>query len=228
MSMEMLRDMYDGWWIWMVWWRWWPNWWYRELILRSSFPWILKRNVRISERTDNLINLYCFSPSKSTVPEPSESISSIMPFRSWSVSWSSSSRRISFRHDVGMKPLPSLSYRRKASFSSFCMASASSSTMNLAANCTNSENSSRPDSVWKRRKIYSLSLGEYYMVWLLYVLSSSTSSINSSRIFLSKGCPINRRISATMSHGILPDFWLSKLLKAFCSTVDDKNLYRFC
>jgi len=42
--------------------------------------------------------------------------------------------------------LPSLSYNRKASLNSFCMASASSSTMNLAANVINSSNSNRPDS----------------------------------------------------------------------------------
>lgn len=86
------------------------------------------------------------SPSKSTVPEPSESISSIIMSSSCSVSWSSSSLRISFRQVVGMKPLPCLSYKRNASRSSFCMASASSSTMNLAASWTNSPNSKRPDS----------------------------------------------------------------------------------
>lgn len=41
---------------------------------------------------------------------------------------------------------PSLSYKRNASLSSFCIASSSSSTMNLAANVTNSSNSNLPDS----------------------------------------------------------------------------------
>lgn len=40
--------------------------------------------------------------SKSTVPEPSESISSIIMSNSSLVSWSSSSLKISFRHDVGI------------------------------------------------------------------------------------------------------------------------------
>lgn len=146
-----------------------------KLIRQSSFPWILYS--RSKEKICRLLGTQklalctamcalrpfqqqwncpmamtsqkCMSavPSKSTVPEPSESISSIMPSNSWSVNWSSNSRKISFKHVVGMKPLPSLSYKRKASFNSFCMASASSSTMNLAASWTNSTNSKRPDSV---------------------------------------------------------------------------------
>lgn len=39
-----------------------------------------------------------------------------------------------------------MSYNLNASLSSFCMASSSSSTINLAAKVTNSSNSSRPDS----------------------------------------------------------------------------------
>uniref|UniRef100_A0A2S2N716 Uncharacterized protein n=1 Tax=Schizaphis graminum TaxID=13262 RepID=A0A2S2N716_SCHGA len=74
------------------------------------------------------------------------------------------------------------------------MASSSSSTINLAANVTNSSNSKRPD------------------------LSASTSSISSSRIFLLNGCPISRKISATMSVGILPDRSRSNASKAFLRT----------
>lgn len=42
-----------------------------------------------------------------------------MPSKSESDNWSSNSLKISFKHDVGMKPLPSLSYNLKASFNSF-------------------------------------------------------------------------------------------------------------
>lgn len=45
-------------------------------------------------------------PSKSTVPDPSESISSIIMSNSSFVNWSSNSLKISFKHVVGMYPLP--------------------------------------------------------------------------------------------------------------------------
>lgn len=73
-------------------------------------------------------------------------------------------------------------------------ASSSSSTMNLAARMMNSSNSKRPD------------------------LSSSTSSIISSKICLLKGCPINLRISATVSVEMDPLFAVSKDSKAFLKT----------
>lgn len=79
--------------------------------------------------------------SKSTVPEPSAnedkvyvwimseswkceinkpvSISAIIPSKSESDNWLSNSCKISFKHEVGINPLPSLSYNLKASFNSF-------------------------------------------------------------------------------------------------------------
>lgn len=120
--------------------------------------------------------------------------------------------------------IPSLSYRRKASFNSFCMASASSSTMNLAAKVTNSSNSKRPDSVIHRNLAKFMTFQTFHSCERKkkhknILLSASTSSINSSRILLLKGCPMRRRISATISVGIDPDFWLSKASNAFFNTI---------
>lgn len=58
-----------------------------------------------------------------------------------------------------------------------------------------------------------------------YLLSASTSSINSSNILLLKGWPISRRISATISVGILPEWSLSNPSKAFFKTENDKIFY---
>lgn len=118
-----------------------------------------------------------------------------------------------FSHKVLLSFLPSLSYKRNASLSSFCIASSSSSTMNLAANVTNSSNSNLPDSA----NVFCHQIYFSYKI-INYSLSASTSSINSARIFLSYGWPIRRKISPTISHGILPDFWLSNASKAFFNT----------
>merc|ERR1712121_84836 len=71
--------------------------------------------------------------SKSTVPDPSLSISSIMPSKSDGVSLSSSAAKISLRTLVEMLPSPFLSYSLNASFNSCCKASASSSSKNFDA-----------------------------------------------------------------------------------------------
>merc|ERR1719206_1448372 len=83
--------------------------------------------------------------SKSRVPDPSSSTSSMMLLMSSSVNLLSNSRKISFRVSVEINPMQSLSYILKASLSSFFKASSSSSTRNLAASWQNSPNSSKPD-----------------------------------------------------------------------------------
>lgn len=57
------------------------------------------------------------------------------------------------------------------------------------------------------------------------LLSASTSSMSSSRIFLLNGCPMSRKMSATMSVGMLPDRSRSNASKAFLRTEQiNKNL----
>lgn len=51
-----------------------------------------------------------YLPSKSTVPDPSVSISAMMPSKSLELSLSSRAARISFRVEVVMYPFPSRSY----------------------------------------------------------------------------------------------------------------------
>lgn len=92
------------------------------------------------------------------------------------------------------KDSPSLSYNRKASFSSCCMASASSSIRNRAARVQNSSNS----------------------IWPLP--SSSTSATISFNIFSSSWCPNIPRMVPTMVTLMKPFFSWSKASKAFLST----------
>lgn len=56
-----------------------------------------------------------------------------------------------------------------------------------------------------------------------YLLSASTSSISSSRIFLLKGCPIILRMSATKSQGILPERLWSKPSNALRRTATNHD-----
>lgn len=51
-----------------------------------------------------------------------------------------------------------------------------------------------------------------------HLLSASTSSMSSSRIFLLNGCPMSRKMSATMSVGMLPERSRSNASKAFLRT----------
>merc|ERR1719317_107085 len=80
------------------------------------------------------------------VPDPSSSISSMIPSKSSEVSLVSSSAMISLSTPVVMKPAQSLSYTRKASLSSaFMVSSSGSSTRNLAQSWQNSPNSISPE-----------------------------------------------------------------------------------
>merc|ERR1712038_1914415 len=118
--------------------------------------------------------------SKSRVPDPSSSTSSMMLLMSSSVNLLSNSRKISFRVSVEINPMQSLSYIRKASFSSFFSASSSSSTRNLAASWQNSPNSRSPEP------------------------SSSISSMISLRADGLTFMPIMERMPPTLSAGIAP------------------------
>ena len=60
--------------------------------------------------TINLEEINQTLPSKSTVPDPSSSISSIIPSISSLVNLGSSSFRISFNDDTGMYPFPASIY----------------------------------------------------------------------------------------------------------------------
>merc|ERR1719431_189533 len=118
--------------------------------------------------------------SKSNVPDPSSSTSSMIPSSSSSVNLLSISLRISFKVSVDIYPIASLSYIRKASFSSFFKASSSSSTRNFAASWQNSPNSSNPEP------------------------SSSISSMISLRAEGLNFMPIIERIPPTLSAGMAP------------------------
>merc|ERR550519_3343567 len=84
--------------------------------------------------------------SKSMVPEPSSSISSMMASKSSSVNLGSTSAMMFLNWTIVMKPDPSLSKSRNAVLSSALIVSGSgSSTRNFAQSWANSANSMAPE-----------------------------------------------------------------------------------
>merc|ERR1712200_353355 len=125
--------------------------------------------------------------SKSIVPDPSSSISSMIPSRSSEVNRGSNSAIISLNCPVVMKPCPSLSYTRKASFNyAFIVSSSGSSTKNLAHNWQNSPNSISPDpsSSISSRISFNSSLDGLKPIALK--ISSKSSAPRNSCFFTSK------------------------------------------
>merc|ERR1719500_1451388 len=84
--------------------------------------------------------------SKSIVPEPSSSISAMIPSRSSSERFGSTSAMIPLNWAIVMKPVPFLSKSRNACFNSALIVSGSgSSTRNFAHSWVNSPNSIAPE-----------------------------------------------------------------------------------
>ena len=110
--------------------------------------------------------------------------------------------------------LPSLSYNLNASFNSACMASASSSTINLDAKVTNSANSNSPEP--NQENIRSIT---NRLILRRTVPSSSTSAIISFSCFSVIWIPNILIMVPTIVVPMLPFFSTSNVSNAFFNTV---------